>query len=472
MFSGARSGCALGFRAVSRGRLAAVPEVVERANATRLMRRAGAASYRELVRRSRTSRTGSGRSRSRTWGSSSPSRGRPCSTSHAGRSGRPGSSAAKVSIARNCVHRWAARTPDARRGGRLAEDGSRRELTYAELSREVTRLAEALARSASARATGSRSTCRCRLRWRSPRTPARTSARSRCRSSRASPRRPSPSACRRREAKVAITRRRVVAPRQAPCRCSRRSRRRGARRPRRARGRRAVGRAPRRLPGELPALEVDSETPYLLTYTSGTTGKPKGIVHVQGGFLVSIAREVAYQADAAQGDVIHFATDMGWIMGPWTVVGGGALGRDGRLRSRARPTGRPTGSGDGRGRARDQPRALADARPRAASRTASPTHDLSSLRTFVTTGEPWNPEPYRWLFEQVGGSRVPIINCSGGTEVGACFLSPVPVGADQGVLARRARARDGDGHRRRRRPLARRDAARSASSSAASRSPA
>ena len=46
----------------------------------------------------------------------------------------------------------------------------------------------------------------------------------------------------------------------------------------------------------------------------------------------------------------------------------------------------------------------------------------------MTTGEPWNPEPYRWLFEDVGGSRVPMINCTGGTEVGACFLSPTPVG--------------------------------------------
>ena len=79
-------------------------------------------------------------------------------------------------------------------------------------------------------------------------------------------------------------------------------------------------------PGALPPLEVDSEHPYLLTYTSGTTGKPKGVVHVQGGFLVSIAREVAYQADVHEGDVVHFATDMGWIMGPWTVVGVGALG--------------------------------------------------------------------------------------------------------------------------------------------------
>jgi acetyl-CoA synthetase len=52
-----------------------------------------------------------------------------------------------------------------------------------------------------------------------------------------------------------------------------------------------------------------------------------------------------------------------------------------------------------------------------------PRHDRSSLRAFCTTGEPWNPDPYRWLFETVGESRVPIVNISGGTEVGACFLS-------------------------------------------------
>jgi acetyl-CoA synthetase len=77
-------------------------------------------------------------------------------------------------------------------------------------------------------------------------------------------------------------------------------------------------------PGELAPLDVDAEHPYLLTYTSGTTGRPKGIVHVHGGFLVSIAREVAYQADAHGDDRLHFSTDMGWIMGPWTVVGGHA----------------------------------------------------------------------------------------------------------------------------------------------------
>jgi acetyl-CoA synthetase len=54
-------------------------------------------------------------------------------------------------------------------------------------------------------------------------------------------------------------------------------------------------------------------------------------------------------------------------------------------------------------------------------------HDLSSLRILCSTGEPWNPEPYRWFSEVVGGGRLPIINISGGTEVGACFLGQAPV---------------------------------------------
>src|SRR5439155_15582501 len=54
-------------------------------------------------------------------------------------------------------------------------------------------------------------------------------------------------------------------------------------------------------------------------------------------------------------------------------------------------------------------------------------HDLSSLRILASTGEPWNPDPYLWLHREVGGGRLPIINLSGGTEVGACFLSPLPI---------------------------------------------
>ena len=176
-------------------------------------------------------------------------------------------------------------------------------------------------------------------------------------------------------------------------------------------------------PGLTESLAVDSEHPYLLTYTSGTTGKPKGVVHVHGGFLVSIAREACYQADARPGDVIHFATDMGWIMGPWTVVGGGAMGA-----TIVFAEGAPDWPHDRLWRLIEQERvSILGCSPtliRALIPHGDPQADLSSLRLMLTTGEPWNPDPYMWLHERVGGGRCPIINASGGTEVGACFLSP------------------------------------------------
>ena len=178
-------------------------------------------------------------------------------------------------------------------------------------------------------------------------------------------------------------------------------------------------------PAALEPLEVESEAPYLLTYTSGTTGRPKGVLHVQGGFLVSITREVAYQADAHPDDVVHFATDMGWIMGPWTVVGGGALGCA-LVFAEGAPDSPPHRLWNLIERERVSILGVSPTLVRALIGHGDPEADLGSLRTIVTTGEPWNPEPYRWLFEKVGGGRCPIINCSGGTEVGACFLSPTP----------------------------------------------
>jgi acetyl-CoA synthetase len=174
--------------------------------------------------------------------------------------------------------------------------------------------------------------------------------------------------------------------------------------------------------GDLPPARVDSEHPYLLAYTSGTTGRPKGALHVQGGFLVSITREVAYQTDVKPGDRIHFATDMGWIMGPWTVVGGGACGA-----TIVYAEGAPDFPHDRLWKLVESERVtmlgVSPTLVRALSPLGDPEADLSSLKTICTTGEPWNRDPYLWLFEHVGGSRVPIVNESGGTEVGACFLA-------------------------------------------------
>jgi acetyl-CoA synthetase len=179
-----------------------------------------------------------------------------------------------------------------------------------------------------------------------------------------------------------------------------------------------------------PSEPMDSEDPFMIIYTSGTTGRPKGAVHVHGGFLVKIAEEVAYQTDLRDDDVLYWITDMGWIMGPWEVVGGLALGGTIFLYE-----GAPDHPGP------DRLWAMVE-RHRVTTLGVSPTliralmrygeeplkqHDLSSLRVIGSTGEPWNPDPYMWCFKHVGGGRCPIINLSGGTEVGACFLSPHPI---------------------------------------------
>jgi acetyl-CoA synthetase len=181
-----------------------------------------------------------------------------------------------------------------------------------------------------------------------------------------------------------------------------------------------------RQPGGLAPLDVDSEHPCLLAYTSGTTGRPKGALHVQGGFLVSIAREVAYQTDVRRGDRVFFSTDMGWIMGPWTVVGAGALGA-----TVIYMEGAPDWPDDRLWRiVEDERVTMLGVSPtliRALIPKGEPAQDLTSLRAIATTGEPWNPDPYLWLLREVGGGRVPIVNESGGTEVGACFLASTPI---------------------------------------------
>ncbi|HKW05969.1 MAG TPA: AMP-binding protein [Candidatus Dormibacteraeota bacterium] len=171
--------------------------------------------------------------------------------------------------------------------------------------------------------------------------------------------------------------------------------------------------------------ELDPEDPLMIIYTSGTTGKPKGTLHVHGGFPIKAAQDMAHCFDVGGDDTVFWYTDLGWMMGPWLIFGTLVLGGTMVLYE-----GTP-----------DYPaadrlwRMVEDHKVTVLG--VSPTlvrglmthgdelperHDLSSLRILGGTGEPWNPEPFNWFFQHVGGGRIPVINYTGGTEISGGIL--------------------------------------------------
>src|SRR5439155_2814242 len=67
--------------------------------------------------------------------------------------------------------------------------------------------------------------------------------------------------------------------------------------------------------------ETDPETPYMVIYTSGTSGRPKGAVHVHGGFPIKATQDLAHSFDLRRGETLFWFTDLGWMMGPWAISG-------------------------------------------------------------------------------------------------------------------------------------------------------
>jgi acetyl-CoA synthetase len=162
------------------------------------------------------------------------------------------------------------------------------------------------------------------------------------------------------------------------------------------------------------------EDPYMIIYTSGTTGKPKGVVHVHGGFPIKGAQDMAHPFDIQPSDTFMWLTDMGWMMGPWLISGCLILGATIFLYDGTPDYPNPDRIWDMVERHRITATGIAPTVIRALMRHGDEwvtRHDLSSLRILASSGEPWNPEPWRWYQEVVGGGRCPIINYSGGTEI-------------------------------------------------------
>jgi acetyl-CoA synthetase len=173
--------------------------------------------------------------------------------------------------------------------------------------------------------------------------------------------------------------------------------------------------------GDNTATErTDAEDPLMLIYTSGTTGRPKGAVHTHCGFPIKTAQDMVHAFDVNAGETMYWVSDMGWMMGPWeafgmTLLGGTMLLYDGALDYPGPDRLWSLVAAHGVNILGVSPTLI-----RSLMRHGDEPvkrHDLSSLRILGSTGEPWNPEPWRWFFDVVGGGTLPIINYSGGTEV-------------------------------------------------------
>jgi acetyl-CoA synthetase len=175
---------------------------------------------------------------------------------------------------------------------------------------------------------------------------------------------------------------------------------------------------------------VEADHPALIIYTSGTTGRPKGTVLTQGGFGIKNAHDWAYLFDVQEGDRMFWVTDLGWLMGPMLITGTLLMGGTVVLFEGTPDYPKPDRLWDLCGRHRVthlgiSPTAVRALMPYGADWIAR--HDLSALRIIGSTGEPWNPEPYRWLFEHAGRGRIPIINYTGGTEISGGILGCFPI---------------------------------------------
>jgi acetyl-CoA synthetase len=197
----------------------------------------------------------------------------------------------------------------------------------------------------------------------------------------------------------------------------------------------------------VPTEPMPADDPFLLMFTSGTSGKPKGVVHSHCGFPVKTALDLSICMDLKPDDRFLWMSDMGWLVGPLLVFGGLLVGATIVLAEGAPNYPEPDRLWRLVERHRVSYLGLAPTVARLSMSLPEEVlaeRDLSSLRVIVSTGEPWTPEAWHWTFERIGQRRVPLLNYSGGTEIGGiltgtvihplkpcAFAGPVPgTGAD------------------------------------------
>jgi acetyl-CoA synthetase len=182
--------------------------------------------------------------------------------------------------------------------------------------------------------------------------------------------------------------------------------------------------------GVCPAEHLDAEQPLFMLYTSGTTGKPKGVVHTTGGYMVSAYITAKWVFDLKEEDTFFCTADIGWVTGHSYIVYGPLLNGATSLMYEGAPN-YP---------ASDRFWSIIEKYSVSIFYTA-PTairafikwgdewparHDLSSLRLLGTVGEPINPEAWIWYRKHIGADRCPIVDTWWQTETGTMMIAPVP----------------------------------------------